>query len=357
MKLAPISAPQWAQEIQRGDYHMVIAPWALKYRRLAEHYSSGLRPMSAWVMMDSGVFEGHDLTVETLHSAAVLVRANEVILPDVIRQAKSTLQASYQALMKLRKMNFPTLAGVLPVGDVYTGKVGTRLGPEHVMFIPHGETMEEWWECLHAWLKMWVKLHTDIALTIGLVSYRTGGGFRPQLITQVMDRARRSHFEVHLLGVPRAAEFLSVELPLAHRLGVRGVDTSLPFALAAKGKLLTRTSEKVPMGSPEDYEKLSHAQRVLARTNIRILRTWIETGEVTAWLPIECFRIVASTISEDRRIYTDPSFALKVCRVPEGHYVVHHQQGVPIGVTPKWLMSFEMGLPTDKTVAVYYGKV
>lgn len=347
MKLAPISAPQWASEMQTGDYHMVIAPWALKYRVLAEYYSRSLRPASAWVMMDSGVFEGHDLTVENLRSAAVLVRADEVILPDVIRDAKLTLQKSYQAFMRLRELYFPD-------GDT------VREGPERVMFIPQGNTNEEWWKCLRAWHGMWQNLTTDIGLTIGLVSYRDrreGDASRARDLIRMMESAKASGYDVHMLGIPRVGEFLSAELPLAHRLGVRGVDTSLPFALGVAGKLLTKYAEKVPLGPPEEYEKLSYSQRTLAKTNIRILRTFIETGAVTSYVPIECFRIVASTLSDDRRIYTDPSYALKICRVPEGHYVVHHRQGVPIGVTPHWLVLDGKELPGDKKMAVYYGKV
>jgi hypothetical protein len=139
----------------------------------------------------------------------------------------------------------------------------------------------------------------------------------------LMETACNYDYPVHLLGVPDVEEFITRELPLAIELRVRGVDTSLAFALGARGKVLMISSTKEPLGDVTQYERLSTQGRRLSLLNTHILTDWVENECVLPGVPTRLIRYTASRWLK----FFGEGFAtvrdvMSACRFPEGKYVI-----------------------------------
>jgi len=324
MKLATISAPQWARTFQRGDYHVVIAPWVRDVAGYAQYYNEAHRPSNAHIILDNGAFEGWSMMPEDLVNAATLIGADEIVLPDVLNESKGTLKLSWQCARYLADET-----------DI-----------QGCMFVPQALTLEKWLECLNAWLEVWYTrgLHEHLTLSIGVPGHLREK-WVPETFGATMRKLECTGLAIHLLGVQDVQEFI-VQLP--HTIGLRGVDTSLAFALGAHGKLLTPYAKKVRLGNIKQYDKLQSHRLPLIRLNILILRLWCEQGFAPDGIPIELVRQVAARESESPEIYTSPQFALRHCRVPEGMYAIHSQWVFP---SPS---SERGGTPDTELIGVYY---
>lgn len=305
MELATIVPPPWTGLYPQGNYRMALAHWVLANPKYAER----VRSQKAYTLLDNGAFEGSQLTLVELNEAIAQVGADEVVLPDVLGNPGETLRRSWDAL----------------------GKLATH----RVMFVPQGRTDEEWRKCLNAWLRRWraSTWSESYALSLGLTNLQQAEGTKPQLGTRVtlLDVAVETGLPVHLLGVGSMREFARTELPKAYSLGVRGVDTSSAFAMAANPagrQLLTRATPKVRLGSPEDYETLSTGARRLVHLNIRILSAWIDVGVATEGIPTYTIRQVASMWEA----YFAEGFAeladmMRTCGMPSGRYALLKENG------------------------------
>jgi hypothetical protein len=157
-----------------------------------------------------------------------------------------------------------------------------------------------------------------------------------------------------MLGLPSVEEFVHEELAVAYEAGVRGIDTSLPFVLGVFNRLLTVRSKKELLGDITKYERIKRWRWPLIRLNIKILQHWCATGSASQSIPIELIREVASTETDDRRVFALPEFALRYARVPAGYYAIQYEGERPIGVRPL-AHPHEKALSDEKLVHIAYG--
>ena len=327
MQIAHIIPPPWTGFYQPGTYRMALAHWILKYPRDAEQ----VRNKKAYVILDNSAFEGEQVSPSELSEAAVAVGADEVVLPDVLGDPAQTLRRSWAAL----------------------GQVGTK----RVMFVPQGRTLEEWQGCLKAWLNKWNQSEWSetYSLSIGVSSLRKASGTKPQVGTRVrlLEEAARTGLPIHLLGVGNLKEFMLIELPKAHALGVRGVDTSTAFALGAEGILVAPFTKKVFLGTPEKYEQLDTWSRRLIALNIRILDEWIHAGRGNDEIPVFWIRQTASKyLKYWAEGFTTPLAVMKACGMPKGKYAYLRWAGKEKYVRP--LGKFEKLKKGESIVEVKY---
>ena len=297
MKIAHILPPPWAGSYPLGDYRMVLAPWALRY----PEYAAVMRSSEAYILMDNGAFEGDQLPISKINEAASLVNADEIVLPDVLGEPKETLRLSWKALGKL--------------------------AIQRVMFVPQGRTYEAWKGCLDAWLTKWWESPwgETYSLSLGVSNLRGAKGTKAQKGTrgELLRYAVSKELPIHLLGVSDMADFTSNELQEAHSLGIRGVDTSSAFAMAAKGKLLTPTTPKVFLGPPDKYEVLPTWARRLALLNMTLLSQWVEAGEASEQIPVYVIRQTASKwLKYWNQGFADLDVVMKACGMPRGRYAL-----------------------------------
>jgi hypothetical protein len=255
------------------------------------------------------------------------VNADEIVLPDVLGEPKETLQLSWKALGKL--------------------------AVQRIMFVPQGRTYEAWKGCLDAWLTKWEAgtWKDTYSLSLGISNLREAKGTKAQKGTrvQLLAYAARTELPIHLLGVSSMTEFTSKELCVAINLGIRGADTSSAFAMAAKGKLLTPTTPKVFLGSPDKYEILPTWARRLAHLNITLLSQWVEAGEASEEIPVHVIRQTTSKwLKYWAQGFADLDVVMKACGMPKGRYALTRRRRREMFIRP--LTRFEK--PTEKETLV-----
>lgn len=287
MKLAPIAAPQWAFKFHSGDYHMVPASWIFDVPGVGQYYSQSERDTAIWVMVN-----GYEASLETLARGTTIARADEAVLPN-FPDSQKTLKGAWTAARGLTET--PSL-----------------------MFVPRAEGTDGWKKCLDAWIANWEKAQLGPRLSIGICQNP------PALRKELIMATHQYPYAVHLLGVESLQSFLRQDLPLGLTCAVRGVDTSLPFALGARGFLLTPASDKVPLDAPMHYARIKHWNMRLIHLNIRIFRWWLEEGVASHYFPITLPRIVASEWvvpgESARAIFERPEVALRLGGCPIGNY-------------------------------------
>lgn len=265
MRVAHIIPPNWLSTFNiRSSYYMALANWAVGN----PEYCRGISTISkrAYVILDNGAFEKEQVEMLGLKYAKVMTQADEVVLPDVPGDGKATLERSWEAYKSS--------------------------GFERVMFVPQGNSVHEWKSCLKAWLSKW---DNRAFLAIGVASLRDKDG-EPIFESKHATLTYAGQFDVpiHLLGVTTPRYFIRELLPIAHRVGVRGVDTSTAFALGARKKLLTLDAPKIRLGDPEQYRALSFKDRKLINLNIAILQHRVEKCDVEEGIPESVIRSTAS---------------------------------------------------------------
>lgn len=304
MKLANIVPPQWEGVFFQGEYRMALAHWVLKY----PNYAKALRKGISYIIMDNGSFENQRLSYPELNKACAQIGADEVVLPDEPGNPGRTLRLSWEVLGKL--------------------------AAKRVMFVPHGTTYSEWENCLKAWISKWdeARWSSSYSLAIGITSLRQSSNLRkPQLGTRVGLLQKYATlglpYPLHLLGVPSPSSLALVETE-SGSTSVRGIDTSLAFALAVRGKLLTPLAPKIPLGEPEQYVSLATHHRRLVYLNQRILRGWVETGE-TKKIPACWIRQVASKWLKYWAVGFAPlEDVMRACGMPAGRYALRRKRNL-----------------------------
>ena len=322
MKLANIVPPQWAWLYPQGEYQMALAHWVLQY---PEYVQEIQKLKKTFVLLDNGSFEGSQVTSADLQRAYVTLDADEVILPDALGDPRKTLQLSWQALPKV-----PT---------------------KRVVFVPQGTTQEDRQSCLDAWINQWEgsEWKDHCVLTIGITSLRKEPGGRvPQLGTRVPFMRwiadQELTYPLHLLGIPDPEFFARSELWAAHSLGVRGVDSSIAFALGAAGKLLTPSSPKIHLGHPDAHSKLSTYRKRLIFLNQKILRQWVHRGESSPEIPTYWIRqLAANWLKYYAEGFADLSQVMKECGMPTGQYALRKLRRREISVEPLGRRKLEEG--------------
>jgi hypothetical protein len=321
VRIAHIVPPDWTNNFPLGEYRMALAHWVFKYPAYAAQLRSN---QDAYILMDSGSFEGQQVSVDQINEAADALKADEVVLPDVPGDSKETLKRSWDAL----------------------GKIATK----RVMFVPQGRTHEEWCKCLDSWLSQWSKhsWRDSYDLSIGVASLRAPGSTKTVVGTKakLLQVALGRDFSIHLLGLPHLGNHVKDILPVR---GVRGIDTSTAFALGARGILVTPTAKKIRLGDPEQYAQLDTNARRLITLNMRILESW---GAADAKPEVIQVYLIRQTASKWLKYYAQ-GFAsvtdvMKACGMPKGRYALLRQRRREMYVRP--LTRFEK--LTDKEILV-----
>lgn len=71
--------------------HLALAPQILHYDVYAKHFRMMSEYRNHYVIVDNGAYEGALVELGTLHAAAQIVRAHEVVVPDAMRDREKTM--------------------------------------------------------------------------------------------------------------------------------------------------------------------------------------------------------------------------------------------------------------------------
>jgi hypothetical protein len=264
MMFAPVLPINYYPALDRGNYHLVqphlfqdvsdeVVVWFRERGRLDGGHIT---------ILDNGVIELGYPDVDSLTMAAEMIEPDIIVVPDDFQNAQGTLRLLEETLPHMDEMTKHCKA---------------------VMIVPQGKSVAEW--CLTAYNMIETCNSTGVPWTIGvpkvLDSYtdvfagETISG-RYAALSWLRSLNPAYLLSTHLLGVWDLVE--GVEDVMRDFPMVMGLDTTLPFATAVEGTIISHLSPKVsiPEGwwTKEFDEDNQDTRRVVwqAEVNIAIVR-------------------------------------------------------------------------------------
>lgn len=215
MRISIITPPHLYYYAGVTDYHLVPAHHLRGKDGINAHiraFYRFLKERGDYIILDNGVTElGEAMPMDDLFYVARMVRADEVVLPDVFDDSEATIESSLSALGALDK------------------EVGSWR--PKFMAVVHGKTWEEWEHCY----KVFAEEPRIKVLGLPKVMTRNFGD-RVYALRKVARMPRPARLEYHCLGVWEDA-FEILKLSDEHPW-IRGIDTSFPVMSGVKGYLI-----------------------------------------------------------------------------------------------------------------------
>jgi len=205
------------------DYDFVIASYCNENEDYMEFYKDikkldRERPVPLrWMILDNGAFEnGKSMTFDDYMEIVEALRPHEVVLPDVVNDARATVEQSEEFLNKSFGKTHGSFMGVL-----------------------QGESINDYLYCLEYYLR---QSEVYKIRSIGIPYHLF---YRPTLLrkTNIIKLCKSHNVYIHILGLPNPYEILDLK-----KFGkiITSIDTSLPVSAAAQGMLLKR--DEWPLG-------------------------------------------------------------------------------------------------------------
>lgn len=210
MKVATILPVSLLNLTCMDDYHMCLAHLVQPSQSI---YGDFYRKIGAdkdkYLILDNGVIEGDKRPIEEIVKKALWLRADEIILPDVLFDADRTLDEGLKALHYV-KDNFPL----------------------KVMAVPQGKTLQEWLECA-MYMLAW-----DIDC-LGIPKSLISIGGRDARLEVLKDLGKRTRgLDIHLLGCYKTPLEITM-IASAESSGlipkIRGVDSAIAYIYTKAG--------------------------------------------------------------------------------------------------------------------------
>lgn len=225
MKIATIVPTAFLEETKDDDYHMALAhlvgadPVYTKFFRRVSNEGK-------YVILDNGAFEGKPHAMKELLDKAAMINADEIILPDVIKNSSETVMTGFNALRAYGNLS----------KDKY-----------NIMGAPQGNNISEWVDCATTMLKYWQINCIGIPKNL---TFSVGDNARELAIKHVRKLLDGTKIRVHLLGCfndPR-----EVYRVLKYYPELRGVDSSIPYVYARDVEEL---GEAIRPNNPIDFNE------------------------------------------------------------------------------------------------------
>ena len=230
MKVATILPQSYLHMAIVDDYHMCLANFIGEPEM--EAYTNFFRDQAklGFVIMDNGLIEGNPRPIDELVVKAKLIGAHEMVLPDVFRDSKATLDA---------------------IDNAYGRSLESGI---NLMAVPQGNTLEEWLDCACTIIGEYREVKT-IGIPKVLVDIAGRDG-RSIAITELAKRSPMLyHKDIHLLGCWNSALEITIidKLSRTNKIPtVRGVDSAFAYVYTRAGVRLD--SDDRPDSLPIDFK-------------------------------------------------------------------------------------------------------
>lgn len=214
------------EDTVENQYHMCLAH-LIKNEAYQNHFRR-MSELGRFVLMDNGAAEGAQLQPDALIETYEKINPSEIVLPDSLFEAGSTIQKS---------RNFMKMLQGRGMIDQY-----------RLMAVPQGNCLEEWEACARIFVK-----DTRVN-TIG-VSKFTNIGWRDRyarvkacdILAALFKEYDREDMEVHLLGCDEGPLIVK-QIHEAHSF-VRGCDSAFSYLQAQENKLMSLADDSRPEGT------------------------------------------------------------------------------------------------------------
>jgi hypothetical protein len=251
MKFCPINPIPDLPSLQmpKNDMHLLLTHLGDDFR-YSEFYSRR-RQEGDYLIVDNGAYEfGKSLPLEAVIEYAYHIKAQEVVVPDIMRDSVGTYELFRQSLNKVP-------------GDM------------RVMVVPQGEDRTTWMWCAKKMLDVFDTKSDVSVIGISKVYEEFTGGRYGLLEWLSVARGKVGiNFDVHLLGYDKltSVEVLQRDFPW-----VRSIDSAKPTVLAIHGIKYSTAAEVRLHGSQHkrsgDYFKTELTEKQIedARENIALV--------------------------------------------------------------------------------------
>ena len=246
-KFAPVAPPLMLLDLKAkgalGDYHLLLAHDVIAQKELYREVFSDLDE-KPFIIMDNSVIElGEPVSNEVMHEACDIVRADLIVLPDVLGDMEKTIEMSTKT-----SLEWYTDFDSIPF-----------------MCVPQGTTMKEFTTCAELLMKL------PGVRAWGVPRHVTGRlGTRHHLVYALM--VLRPMFTMHLLGF---SDNIQDDISVARASGVNGIDSAVPIRLGLLDiPFHTHLDSHPPRGS---YWETAKEATPTVLENLAKIRGWIQS--------------------------------------------------------------------------------
>jgi len=207
--VAPIRIlEQFSQMGIIGEYHLLLAHDIISNPLASRAYQDvfGKRQWEGTVILDNSIIElGNAVDLDVIAEAAEIVRANVIVLPDVLEDGVATVTSIDDAY------------------DEWAERFDDLLGDNNYRFmmVPQGKTIEEFRDCAEALYQIDPGADHMWGIPRNLVKLH---GSRTDAITAVHEID--PSYAIHLLGF---SDTLADDIECARRQEVGGIDSAVPI--------------------------------------------------------------------------------------------------------------------------------
>lgn len=261
MKVATIVPQQFLDMTRADEYHMCLAHLIGQpgYEPYTHFFKQIGRLPYTHLIMDNGLIEGRPQPIEVLVERALLVDADELVLPDVFRDRAKTYSAIYDALEYLHSMSLS--------GQPLRGRTG-------FMAVAQGATLEEWIESAKDLMKLPIRSLGVPKVLCSLPEGSTSSGWlnRLDVLKAIEPYRQNNDIAIHLLGcwdTPLEAKMISKAEAEGVISPIRGIDSALPYVFTRAGMKMSEGER--PDSSPIDFA-MGGVDRKLLKYNIDMWR-------------------------------------------------------------------------------------
>jgi hypothetical protein len=248
MKLALIPPTSLLQTAKGSDYHLLL-PHLFADSTYVDFYRRE-RANGAYLILDNGVAEGLDYTMEELNQLGQQMMVNEIVLPDVLGNAAETVAKAQGASAWVR-------------------------GAFNYMGVIQGKNPQQLLACAKAFADL--PYITTVGIPRHILTSLNAGPedhYRAQAV-RVIRNQFEDRFQIHLLGTnPKyIAELMFYDVAF-DRHDVRGVDTSAPYNYTFANEPIR---PGVEINRPADYFNLAATSLPdpLLTHNLNRVRKWV----------------------------------------------------------------------------------
>jgi len=254
----------------RSKFHLALAIPELMSRRTYGGMYLRLSKTGDFVVLDNGLAEGKPATPEQLLAYADWMHADEVVVPDVMRDATGTIKA-VEGFFK----NFSP-----PTTRQY-------------MAVAQGERNEDYFKCVDLFATIpaitTVGIPRHMLETLGVKATRIDFA---HWINEMFPR----RFELHFLGT-NPVWMAETRHATKYAPFVRSVDSSMPFSYAIAGEHLANDTQK-QITRPDKYFDTEWVHKVdggMIRNNISVFMEWADATNTRSQASASKLRSVSTT--------------------------------------------------------------
>lgn len=227
-------------------YHFALGQELLRSDNYIDTYKL-VHANGGHIIVDNGAAENEVPPFMWLVEAAKRIGADEIILPDVLRDGEATYR------MTCAK------------------EVLEAVPPPKRFIVPQGTDYRSWWSCL---TKIKQNLNGQFA-TIGLPKHMEAwDGGRARALQMLVDCGIAKNYHIHMLGI-YANPWKEIEAVKKVWRGIRGLDTGLPVACAQQLETMQEgRRHSLEWRDVKDYGVLMHNIKLMDQLCLEEYPEW-----------------------------------------------------------------------------------